>query len=136
MRVTWTTMNARIDSAISGSAKPSAEQLVEALVVRAHVLAVPVQAQDPRRAVERAEHHADAAVLAQVGDRLRAAADDVQVGDGVVVEHPKGPDRSLRGDVDVPVVTRWRRAHEEYRLFGDPCLLVVVDAIVDAAHTG
>ena len=63
------------------------EQPGEALVAGGHDLAAPVQAQDPRRALERAQHHDDAAVLADVGDRLGAAADHVEVGDGVVVEH-------------------------------------------------
>ena len=51
------------------------EQLVEARIAGEHALAAPVQAHDPRRPLERAEHHHDAPVLAQVGDRLGAAAD-------------------------------------------------------------
>jgi hypothetical protein len=39
--------------------------------------------------VERARHDHNAAVLSQVGDRLGAAADDVQVGLPVVIEQER-----------------------------------------------
>jgi hypothetical protein len=97
-------------------------------------LAAAVQPQDPRRALEGAQHHDDPAVLADVGDRLRAAAHDVQVRDRVVVEHAQAADRPLRRDVDVAVAVQRRGPHEEHRLARDPRALVLVDALVDAAH--
>ena len=71
-------------------------------------------------ALERAQHHDDAPVLAQVRDRLGAAADHVEIRDRAVVEHPQRPDRSLRRDVDVAFVGERRRADEEERLARDP----------------
>ena len=61
------------------------------------------QADDPRRSLEAAEHHDDAAVLAHVGDRLGAAPDVVEVGDATRAEHAQRAARALRGDVDVAV---------------------------------
>ena len=85
------------------------DQLVEARIARLDDGSAPVQAQDPRRALERAEHHDDPAVLAQVGDRLGAAAGEVEIGDLVRAEHPQGPDRALRRDVHPPVGSERRR---------------------------
>ena len=51
--------------------------------------------------VERAEHHRDPAVVAQVRDGLRAAAEQVEVGDGVLVEDRERVLVALRRDVDV-----------------------------------
>ena len=45
-------------------------------------LAPAVQAKDPRRPLERAQHDHDAPVLADVGDRLGAAPDHVEIGHG------------------------------------------------------
>jgi hypothetical protein len=106
----------------------------EALVRSGHDLPPPVQAQDPRRAIEGAQHHDDAPVLADVGDRLRARADDVEVGDRVVVEHAQRADRPLRRDVDVTVAGERRGSDEEQRLARDPRALDVRDALVDLAH--
>jgi hypothetical protein len=110
------------------------EQPVEARVGGLDDLPAAVQAQDPRRALERAQHHDDAPVLAQVGDRLGAAAHEVEVRDRVVVEHPQRADRALGRDVDVPVAVERRGADEEQGLARDPVALVLVDPLVDAAH--
>ena len=97
-------------------------------------LAAAVQAHDPRRPLEGAEHDADAAVLAQVRDRLGAAAVDVEVGDRVLVEDREGPDRPLGRDVDVALAVERRRGHEEQRLARDPVALVVGELVVDLRH--
>jgi len=47
-----------------------------------------VQAQDPRRPREGAQHHDDPAVLAQVGHGLRPRPAEVHVGHRVGPEHP------------------------------------------------
>jgi hypothetical protein len=70
-----------------GFGEADGQQLVEPGIVGQDDLATAVEAQDPRRALEGAEHDDDAPVLAQVGDRLGAAADDVQVRDRALVEH-------------------------------------------------
>src|SRR4051794_4160579 len=110
------------------------EQLVEARVVGRHHLAAAVQAKDLRRPLECAEHHDDAAVLAQVRDRLRAAAYDVEVRDGPFVEHAQRAAGALRRDVHVPVARERRAAHEEERLARDPVAPVIVYDFVLAAH--
>ena len=73
-------------------------------------LAAAVEADDPRRPLERAEHHDDPAVLAQVGDRLRAAARDVEIGDPAGPRTRSDADRPLRRDVDVAVAAERREA--------------------------
>ncbi len=93
-----------------------------------------MQPQDPRRALECAEHHDDAAVLAQVRDRLGAAADEVQVGERVVIEQPQRPDRALWRDVDVAVVAARRGADEEHRLALDPAREERLDPLEDLCH--
>src|SRR5829696_7137609 len=85
-------------------------------------------------ALVRAQHDHDPAVLAQVRDRLGAAADDIQIRDGAVVEYAQAPDRPLRRDVDVPVVATRRGADEEQRLTSDPRTQAIVDAVVDTSH--
>ena len=62
-------------------------QRLELGVVGPQILASAVQPHDPRRALERAEHHADAPVLAQVGDRLDPAPEQVDVGEAERAQH-------------------------------------------------
>ena len=91
-------------------------QVVEPRGAGQHHLAAAVQAHDVRRALERAEHQADAAVVAQVGDRLRAAAGQVEVRHLVRAEHRERPGQPLRRHVHVALAARRRRADEEHRL--------------------
>lgn len=109
-------------------------QLLEPLVVGRDHLAAPVEADDPRRPLECAEHHHDPSVLADVGHRFGPTPNHVEIGDRVVVEHPQRPDRPLRRDVHVPVAVKRCRSDEEERLLGNPLALVLVDALVDLAH--
>jgi hypothetical protein len=93
-----------------------------------------VQAHDVRPAVERAEHHADAAVLPQVGDGLPRRCGEVEVGERVLVKHLERAARALRRDVDEPVPGERRGAHEEERLRFDERGELGVDALVDLGH--
>jgi hypothetical protein len=128
-------MIARRPSGIVGSSKPaSASSSFEARVVGQHVLAAAVEPDDPRRPLEGAEHHDDAAVLAHVGDRLGAAPDVVEVGDTTRAEHAQRAARALRRDVDVAVPGERGAADEEHRLAGDPGAQLVVDLVVGARH--
>src|SRR4051794_22702687 len=102
-------------------------------VVRRHELAAAVEAHDPRRAVEGAEHDADAAVVPQVGDRLRTTADVVVVLDRPLVDDPERADRPLRRDVHVAAARR-RRRDEEQALPTDPVRQLRVDALEDLSH--
>ncbi len=97
-------------------------------------LAVAVEAQDPRRALKRAQHHHDPAVLLQVGDRLGAAADEVQVRERTVIEQPQRADRALGRDVDMTVVPARRGRDEEHRLALDPSAEKRLDPLVDLSH--
>jgi hypothetical protein len=64
--------------------------LLPAVVSGHHQPALPVQPQNPRRAGEGAEYEGDAPVVAQVGGGLGAAAGEVQVGDGLLVQDGEG----------------------------------------------
>ena len=91
-----------------------------------------MQAHDPRRAVERAEHHNDAAVLARMGDRLCAAAYEVEVPDLARPEDPEPAQVALRRHVDVAVLGERSGANEEHVL--DPGGELLVDRFVHLAH--
>ena len=93
-----------------------------------------VQSQDSRRALERAQHHDDPPVVAQVGDRLGAAADQVEIRERAIVEQPQRPDRALRRDVDVAVAAARRGGDEEHRLALDPGRQEWLDPLVDLTH--
>ncbi len=81
--------------------------------------AAPVDARDARISRERAGHERDASVLAQVRDRLDAAAGQVEVGDAL---RPEDAQRvvSLWRQIDVPAVARRRGRDEEHRLLAPP----------------
>ncbi len=64
-----------------------AREFVERRLVAADDQAAAVDANDPRFAFEGTEHEDYAAVLAQVGDGLDAAAGPVEVGDAMWVEY-------------------------------------------------
>ena len=100
----------------------------------ARTVAAAVQAHDPRRPLEGAQHDDDAPVVAQVRDGLRAAADEVEVGDRVLVEDPQRLDRALGRDVDVAAVAARRGGHEEHALARDPRRQPRVDRIEDLGH--
>ena len=72
------------------------------------------------------------AVLAHVGDRLRAGAGEVEVGDAMVVEDAQRVE-ALRAEVHVPALVR-RRGHEEDVLGVHPLGQSLVDVVVDPAH--
>src|SRR6266511_2290624 len=76
-------------------------QLVPSFRTGQHDPSLPIQAHDPRRTGEGAEHEGDAAVVAQVGDGLGAAAGQVQVGDGPLVQDRQGVGVALGREVDV-----------------------------------
>ena len=78
-----------------------------------------VDARDARVSRERAGHQRDASVLAEVRDRLDAAAGQVEVGDAL---RPEDAQRvvSLWRQVDVPAVARRRGRDEEHRLLAPP----------------
>jgi hypothetical protein len=110
------------------------DQRREALVVGEDHLGARVQAHDARRAVKGAQHDHQASVLAQVRDRLGAAADHVEIGDRALVEHAQRSDRPLGRDVDVTRSRQRRARHEEHRLRADPLAQAGVDALEDLAH--
>jgi hypothetical protein len=89
-----------------------------------------VQPEHARRLVERAQHHDDPAVLANVRDRLGAAAYDVEVGDRGGVEHAQRARGALRRDVHVAAGVERRGRDEEDRLLLDPGAQVVADPLV------
>ncbi len=91
-------------------------QLTETLIGGRNHFAPAVQPQDPGRPLERAEHDHDPPVLADVGDRLGAAPDHVEIGHARRREHAQRVDRPLGRDVHVPVRVERSGAHEEHRL--------------------
>jgi hypothetical protein len=88
----------------------------KAHVVDENCLGVAVEAHDAGRAVERAEHHDDAAVLAEVRDRLHAAAGLVEVGDATRTEDDELVTIALRRAVEVASRVERCRRDEEHRL--------------------
>ena len=93
-----------------------------------------VQSHDSRRPFERAEHHDDAAVLARMRDRLRSAADEVEVPDLVRPEDSEPAQVALRRHVHVAVLRERCGADEEEVLPLDPGRELLVDLRVDLAH--
>ena len=109
-------------------------ELLELRIVRQRDRRAAVQPHDPRRPVERAEHHDDAPVLARVRDRLGAAPDEVEVRDLARPEDAEPAQVALRRDVDVPVLGERRRRDEEEVLALHPGAELLVDLVVDLAH--
>ena len=113
-------------NAASTSSKP--------VVARQQYVTRAVQANDPRRPFEGAEHDDDAPVFAQVRDRLRSTPDEVEVGDLPRAEDPEPAEIALRRDVDVPVAGERRRADEEEALRLDPGAELAADFFEDLAY--
>src|SRR5215213_8697276 len=110
------------------------EELFEPRIARRDDLAPAVDPHDARRSGERAEHDHDPPVLADVGDGLRAGADDVQVRDGSRPQHPQTADRPPWRDVDMAVAIEWSRTGEEERLSSHPGGEALVDLVEYLAH--
>ena len=91
---------------------------------------------DARRAVERAEHERDAPVLAQVADRLDAAARQVLVPHARRREDMEGVADAFRGDVDVRLGAERGGGDPEYLLLEDPWGELLGDGVVEFAHDG
>ena len=85
-------------------------------------------------ALEGGEHHADAAVLPEVGDRLDAAADHVDVGEAERAGDAEHARAALGRDVDVAAVAARRRGHEEDVLALDERAEGVVDRVEHLGH--
>jgi hypothetical protein len=68
-------------------------------------------------------------------DRLRAAADQVEVGDFARAEHREAVE-ALGRQIDVPVERRRRRGDEEHALRLDESAHALVDLVVELAHGG
>ncbi|GAB3904031.1 hypothetical protein GCM10027612_71300 [Microbispora bryophytorum subsp. camponoti] len=64
-------------------------------IVAEYRLSATVHPHDGGRSVEGAPHQADAAVLAEVGDRLGVAAGEIQVGHGEFVDHGERTGQAL-----------------------------------------
>ena len=104
-RSTSTTTIARAASTAAGDSvevEMSLELAKTRIADRNH-LATTVQADDPGRPLESAEHDHDPAVLAQVRHRLGTIADQVEITNPSRRENPQALDRPLRRDVDVAV---------------------------------
>ena len=95
---------------------------------------VPCSRTDVGRTFERAEHHRDAAVLAQVRDGLGAARSDVEVRDRVIVDDHEGAVDAFGREVDATVASTRCGGHEEHPLPLDERAQSVVDPRVDLAH--
>jgi hypothetical protein len=109
-------------------------QFVELEVSCRDDAALAVEPKDPRRSLERAQHDHDPPVLSHVGDRLGSAAHEVQIRDGVRVEHPQRLNRSLGRHVHVPVPVERSASDEEHRLLADPPLEPVVYGVKNLPH--
>ena len=94
-----------------------------------------MEADDPRRPVEGAEHDHDAAVLARVRDRLGAAADEVEIRDLARSEDSEPAQIALRRHVHVAVGGERRRRDEEEMLLLDPGRELLVDLVEDLPIT-
>ncbi len=114
------------------------EQFLEAGVVAEDGLAVAVHPDDVRRALEGAPHEGDPAVLPEMGDRLRVASGEVQVGDGEFVEDDEQAVSPLGERLTVPSPDRGavavrreglrldeRTKPAVYALISLPCLMII-----------
>ena len=93
----------------------------------------PVEPHDLRRTVEGAQHDDDAPVLAQMGDGLRPAADEVEIGDRRGAEDSERVE-PLRRQVHVPGRANRRGRDEEDVLRCDERAERIVDGRVALAH--
>ena len=119
-------------AASTGEVREAAGQVVPVRHRRARTTSPRAeQPEDAGRALEGAEHDRDPAVLAEVGDRLGAAAGEVEVGDRGGIEHPEGV-KALGREVDVTVVAGGRGGHEEHRLAPDPLRHRIGHGVVSA----
>ena len=82
-------------------------------------VALAVETDDLGRPSEGAEHQHDSAVLAEVGDSLRAAARYIQVGDLAGPEYSKAV-KALWRSVHVPILGERRRCNKEHVLLVNP----------------
>src|SRR5262249_18848216 len=121
------------DGALTRDRREERRELVPARLARLDRLAARVQAHDARAPLEGAEHEADAAVLAQVRERLDAAAGEVGVGDLARTEHAEGV-QALRRAVDQAVVGSRRGRDEEQVLRLDEVPQRAVDRLEDLSH--
>ncbi len=129
MRATSTRITARADE----SCGKCAASFVEAVGARLDDGPAAVEAHDARRPVEGTEHQHDASVLAQVRDRLDAAAGEIEVRDAVRAEHGERVE-SFRREVHHPVASERRRRDEEHALAQQPLAHALVDRFEDLAH--
>ncbi len=126
----WHAVSARVRDPLDVDADDPADT-VAGILARDH-LAAPVETDDARRPLEGAEHHDDAPVLAEMRDRLGAAADVVVVLDGVRVDDPQRVDRPFRAQIDPPPAGSG--GDEEERLRTYPSRKLRVDAVEHLAH--
>ena len=92
-----------------------------------------VEANDARCTLERAQHEHDPAVLPQVRNRLRAAADIIEIRQRTRVEHAKRIE-PFRRQIDVASGAQGRRSHEKHLLSPDECFQTRVDLFECLAH--
>src|SRR5262249_50727751 len=123
----------RVDDHEAAGAAHLREATGVASVVEWEVLAAAVDAHDAGRAAERAPHERDAAVLTEVGGRLDAAAGQVDVADGPVVEDAEEIE-ALGREVDAAIAGERCRGHEDHGLSGDPGGEGRRDGLVDGSH--
>jgi hypothetical protein len=110
------------------------EQFLEAGVVAEDGFAAAVHPDDVRRALEGAPHEGDPAVLPEMGDRLRVAAGEVQVGDGEFVEDGERAREALGGEVDRAVPGQGCGRGEEEGLRLDERTQPAVYALISLSH--
>ena len=79
-----------------------------------------MEAHDPGRPLEGAEHHYDAAVLPQVGDGLDTAASEVEVGDSARPDDGEGAVEAFGRQVEEPVAGQRGGGDEEHVLAPEP----------------
>ena len=106
-------------------------KLVPLRILRQHRAAAPIDTQDQRRILERAEHDGDAAIGDQMRVRLVARSAEVEIGDALVAEHAKRI-IALGAQVDPRPIGRGR--DEEDRLARDEGAVFFAERIGKVCH--
>lgn len=88
-----------------------------------------------RPSFESIQHDSDPSILIQMSNRFVAAASEVMIPEGLLVDYAEVL-AAFRTDVHVAIAGEWCRCDEDHFLGADPVNYVGRDGFVEGAHGG